>query len=271
MNEPLRYPFRVMRITQRYDGTTSHLPHTTGTPKDYPVDEAGADGGRDPVYAPCDCMVRRIWGVGGTGVNTLWVESCGAVLLANGTQSIVTLLFTHPNDKDLARLQVGRAFKKGDVLCFEGSDGASGNHIHLSVGTGRMKGSGWVKNSRGKWVLTTTGAPLKPEQAFFVDRTFTMVRDNAGLRFVEWNDGARSCRFRVTASLLRVRSGPGTNHPALPFEALSSDAQRQIRLLRGEKANGYVRGVLFTALEIRNDWAKTASGWVCLRYCEAAA
>ncbi len=271
MQEPLIYPFRVMRITQRYDGTTSHLPHTTGTPQDFPVDEAGADGGSDPVFAPCDCVVRRIWGVAESGVNTLWVESRKKVRLANGKTTVVTLQLTHPNDGDLRRLQVGQTIKKGDVLCREGTDGANGNHIHLSVGTGKMKGSGWTKNSLGKWVLTTTGKPLKPEEAFFVDRSFTCVRDSAGLAFSFLQNGTRSCRFRVTAPLLRVRSGPGTACSALPFSALSADAQAQIYRLAGEKANGYVKGVVFTALEIQNDWAKTASGWVCLRYCEAAA
>ena len=134
-----------------------------------------------------------------------------------------------------------------------------------------MKGSGWTRNSCGKWVLTTTGNPLKPEEAFFVDRTFTTVRDSAGLAFRFWQSGNRSCTFRVTAPLLRVRSGPGTSWPFLPFAALSADAKAQIRRLAGDCANGYVRGVVFTALEIRNNWAKTASGWVCLQYCEAAA
>ena len=271
MKDPLIYPFRVMRITQRYDGRTSHLPHTTGTPKDYPIDEAGADGGRDPVFAPCDCVIRRIWGVGTGGVNTLWIESCGKVALANGKRTQITMQLTHPNDSDLRRLQVGQTIQKGSVLCLEGSDGASGNHLHLSIGTGKMKGNGWVRNSCGKWVLTTTGKPLKPEQAFFVDRAFTSVRDNAGLAFASLHSGTRSCTFRVTAPLLRVRTGPGTSYPALPFAALSADAQAQICRLHGKSADGYVKGVLFTAVEIQNDWAKTASGWVCLRYCEAAA
>ena len=271
MAEPFLYPFRVMRITQRYDGKTSHLLHTTGTPSDYPIDEAGANGGRDPVFAPCDVTVRRIWGVGTTGVNTLWVESRKKVRLANGKTAVVTLQLTHPNDSDLQRLKVGQTVNKGSVLCCEGTDGASGNHIHLSVGTGKMKGSGWTKNSFGKWVLTTTGTPLKPEEAFFVDRAFTSVRDSAGLAFRFWQSGKESRTFRVTAPLLRVRTGPGAIYPFLPFDALSADAKAQIRRLAGERANGYVKGVLFTALEIRNNWAKTASGWVCLQYCEAAA
>ena len=42
----LTYPAQTMRITQSYDGTTSHLPHMTGSPKEYALDEGGRDGGR---------------------------------------------------------------------------------------------------------------------------------------------------------------------------------------------------------------------------------
>jgi hypothetical protein len=32
----LIYPCKILRITQSYTETTSHLPHTAGSPKDYP-------------------------------------------------------------------------------------------------------------------------------------------------------------------------------------------------------------------------------------------
>lgn len=33
----LTYPMLVMSITQNYNGTTSHKPHSTGNIKDYPA------------------------------------------------------------------------------------------------------------------------------------------------------------------------------------------------------------------------------------------
>lgn len=271
MADFLTYPFRVMRITQAYDGLTSHYGHSHGTPRDYPVDEGGADGGRDPLFAPCDLQIVRVWGVDAKGTNTLFCESCAPVKLACGETDVVSLQITHPDDADLRRLKRGQIIQKGAVLCREGSDGAGGNHVHLSAGRGRLKGNGWQQNSRGKWVLTAQGGPLKPEEAFFLDPAFTTVRATGGLRFRPLPpDGGRAV-FRVTAALLRVRTGPGTQYPRKAFSALSQNAQSQILALAGRPQNGYVRGVLFTALELRGSWARTASGWVCLKYCEAAA
>ena len=269
MADSLFYPFRVMRITQTYNGGTSHYGHSRGSPRDYPIDEAGADGGRDPMYAPCDLRIVRIWGVDGKGVNTLFCESVGRVRLANGKASAIAMQITHPNDDDLRTLRVGQRIEKGRVLCREGSDGASGSHIHLSVGCGRLQNGGWIKNSRGKWVLTATGGPLKPEEAFWIDPFFTRVLNDGGLPFCTLPQ-ERCCRlFRVTAPLLNVRAGPGTQYAAKPFAALSANAQQQILALRGVKCNGYVRGVLFTARAVSGNWASTDSGWVCLDYCEA--
>ena len=72
----LTYPCKVMRITQNYNGKTSHYPHTVGTPKDYPIDEGGKDTGKDGFYCPCDELkIVRVYGVGNGGTNTFWVES----------------------------------------------------------------------------------------------------------------------------------------------------------------------------------------------------
>ena len=183
MAEYLIYPFKTMRITQSYTGTTSHLPHTTVSPKDYPIDEGGRDGGRDPFYAPCKLKVKKIYGVGNRGTNTLWLESTEKVALPNGKIDYVTFMLIHPNDSDLKRLRVGQTFKKGDIVCYEGTDGATGNHIHMAVGMGKMTGSGWTQNDNGKWVLTCANGTLKPENAFYIDRSFTNVVETKGLKF----------------------------------------------------------------------------------------
>ena len=183
MSSYLTYPFKNMRITQSYTGGTSHKPHTTGTPKDYPIDEAGKDTGRDPVYAPCALKIKRIYGVGTSGTNTLWIESTEKLKLANGKTDYITLMLTHPNDSDLKRLKIGQTFKKGEIICYEGTDGADGNHIHMSVGMGQYKANGWVKNSNGKWVLTCENGAIKPEDAFYIDPKFTNVIKDGGLKF----------------------------------------------------------------------------------------
>lgn len=182
----LTYPFKTMRITQSYTGTTSHKPHMTGSPKDYPIDEGGKDSGRDAFYCPCDELkIVRIYGVGNGGTNTIWVESTSPVYFADGTSNYTCGQITHPNDSDIKDLKVGQKFKRGQVICYEGKDGATSNHIHFSFGKGKLKGNGWVKNSKGKYVLTTTSGAYKPEQLFYVDKTFTKVSNSKGLTFKE--------------------------------------------------------------------------------------
>lgn len=179
----LTYPCQTMNITQSYTGNTSHSPHNTGTPKDYPWDEACEDRSRSPMYCPCDEMiVKRVYT---KGTNTIWLESTEKVNLADGTLDYVTLLITHPNDDDMKRLWKGKVFKRGDIICYEGTDGnATGNHFHFSVGKGKILGNGWIKNTKGKWVLTCTGGAKKPETMFYIDRTFTkLVKNSKGLNF----------------------------------------------------------------------------------------
>jgi len=76
--------------------------------------------------------------------------------------------------------------------------------------------------------------------------------------------------YKVTkANLLYVRKGAGTNYAKLSFKDLTANAQSKILRLCGQKKNGYVKGVTFTALEVNGNWGRTPSGWVCLDYCEA--
>lgn len=284
MSEYLTYPFKTMRITQSYTGTTSHLPHTTGNIKDYPIDEGGIDTGRDPFYAPCKLTLKRIYGVGNGGTNTIWLESVEQVKLANGKTDYIVLMIEHPNDSDLKRLKVGQTFSKGDIVCYEGTDGATGNHIHLSVGMGKITGNGWAKNSNGKWVLTTTNGTIKPENAFFVDKSFTTVKDAKSLKFKEVpkttaattaaNTTATTAKYtagnyKVTkAAVLNVRTGAGTSYAKKTYSQLTADAQKKILKLAGYKANGYVKGLAFTVSKVSGSWGQTPSGWVCLDYCE---
>lgn len=280
MSEYLTYPFKTMKITQSYTGTTSHLPHTTVSPKDYPIDEGGKDTGRDPFYAPCKMKVRKIYGVGNRGTNTLWVESTEKVTMPNGKTDYVTIMLIHPNDSDLKRLKVGQTFKKGDIVCYEGVDGATGNHIHMAVGMGKMTGTGWTQNDNEKWVLTCTNGTIKPEDAFYIDKSFTTVINDKGLDFKEVPKKLPTTtkpktkakytvgNYKVTgANVLNVRKGAGTIYSKVKFKNLTKSAQAKILKLAGKKVDGYVKGLTFTVTQVKGDWGKTPSGWVNLKYC----
>ena len=277
----LTYPFKTMRITQNYNGTTSHKPHTTGKPADFPLDEGGTDGNRDWIYCPCDeIVIKRIYGVGNGGINTMFLESTSKVDFADGTNDYCCIQITHPNDSDLKRLKVGQKFKRGEKICQEGTDGATANHIHHSVGKGKYKGTGWVKNSNGKFVIDTEKGGVKPEKAYFIDPSFTKCMNKGSLTWKNLPKEEKKAvvakntttTYEVTASVLNVRTLPSKTGAIKSFSELSSDAQKKVLAIRGVRVNGYVKGMKFSVSEIVKSegytWGKTPSGWVALDYCK---
>lgn len=177
------YPCKTMRITQSYTGKTSHLQSSAGFPWDYPIDEGCDDGSRSWIYCPCDKMeVLRIYGVGNSGTNAIWLRSTTIVDMPSGRDYLV-LMVLHSNDEDLRVLSKGQTFSRGQPMFREGSDGATANHFHISVGTGNILNGGWVQNNRSAWVLTTTGKTLKPEEAFYIDFSFNTIISSKELRF----------------------------------------------------------------------------------------
>lgn len=245
----LIYPCKVMRITQSYDGKVSHKPHTQGNIKDYPIDEGCDDGGRSYIYCPCEKMqVKRIYGVGTSGTNTIWLQSLSKVTFADETQDYFTMMIIHPNDDDLKKIKVGDTFKKGEAICREGKDGATAYHFHISAGKGEMKGNGWAKNSKGKWVLTTTKGAFKPQDLFFVDESFTKVVSEANLKFKRVTTNYAAGYYKVATSALNVRKGPGTQYDKNGMVYLS------------QKIN---------IVQVKENWGKIKDNkWICLDYCE---
>lgn len=243
------YPCKTMRITQNYKGKTSHKPHNSGYPKDYPVDEGCANTGKDYIYCPCDEMrIRRIYGVGTKGANTIWLESTEKADFADGKRGYLTLMITHPDDSDLKNLRVGDVFKRGEKITREGKDSASANHLHISAGKGKMKGSGWMQNSKGKWVLTVTDTASKPEDIFYIDLDFTKVISSGAIKFKQLPDKFTAGYYKVDTAVLNIRLGPGTEY----------------------KKKGVIRkGKAVKITQIKNNWGKYAdNNWICLDYCK---
>ena len=218
MKNYLIYPTKIMSITQNYSDNFSHKPNSTGKPiYDYPIDENCGSTGRDYFYCPCDeIVIKRIYGVGASGANTIWLQSTSKVVFANGEEDYCTILVTHPNDDTLKSLKVGQTFKRKEKMFLEGKDGnATGNHFHISVAKSKFVYSGWKKNNLGAWCIT--GKPIKPEEAFFIDREFTTIKKTAGLKFkdipkievpkpVEKN--SKVTQVEVIVDKLRARTTP---------------------------------------------------------------
>ena len=145
----LIYPIKVMNITQTYENDFSHLRHTVGTPKDYPIDDnCGESGANGYFYCPCDEMiVKKIYGVGTSSTNVLWLESTTKVI-APTFNDYVTIMIGHIEDSELNKLSIGQKFRRKEAIAIEGRDGnATGEHFHIVVGKGKFAGSGWVKNT----------------------------------------------------------------------------------------------------------------------------
>ena len=73
--------------------------------------------------------------------------------------------------------------------------------------------------------------------------------------------------YVVTASLLNVRTGPGTNYTAKRHAQLSANARAEVKKKAGYAADGYVKGMVCTVSEVNGDWGRTPSGWINLNYC----
>ena len=180
------YPCTVMNITQTFNGNYSHQACSTGYPYDYPTDEACEDWGRSWMYCPCDEMeVLRVYGVGTIGTNTIWLKSTSKVKMPIGEDYLIMMVI-HPEDDDLAQIQVGKKYSRGEAMFKEGQDGnATGNHFHISLATGNnISNGGWVENNLNGWVIQTVGQPIKIEQAFYLDTNMTSVIDDKGITFV---------------------------------------------------------------------------------------
>lgn len=181
--EKFYFGMETLRVTQDYN-TGSHYNHSHGIDyKDYPIDVAGIDGRQSAYFAPVDMKVVAIRGIGNYATNTIWLESINKVETPTFTD-YVWLTLTHWNDSSkTAKYQVGDIIKSGDIIGYEGTDGASANHLHLTCGRGHC--NNWVKNNLGSWVML--GESLKPEEVMYINDKFTKVVNDAHLKFVEIN------------------------------------------------------------------------------------
>lgn len=162
-----------MRITNGYRDN-NHAKNI-----DFPFDEACESTDRSWIYCPCDEMeIKRIYT---GGVNTIWLTSTTEVDMPSG-KGIFTMMVMHPEDDDLSSISEGQTFLRGEKMFREGKDGrASGNHFHISLGKGSKIGNGWVEGRNGAFNITTTGGAIKAEDVFYLDDSFTSIKNSKGI------------------------------------------------------------------------------------------
>lgn len=176
---------KTIRVTQSYNGETSHKKHWYKSKDyaDYPIDLAGKENDRSAYFATVDMKVIEIKGIANSMTNTIWLETVDEVITPSGEFKVFIAL-THWNDEDSAirKLKVGKKVKKGSIICYEGVDGTSSNHLHLVCGNAsKSSGNSLIKNSNGAWV--SSGYCLKPEKVFFIDKSFSKIVDTKNINF----------------------------------------------------------------------------------------
>lgn len=90
--------------------------------------------------APFTGVIKKIY----HQCNGVWLESIDKVEYADGTKDYMTIMTLHANN--ISNLYVGKIIKQGEIYYYPGTKGIStGNHIHIAVGKGKFKGTGWYK------------------------------------------------------------------------------------------------------------------------------
>lgn len=225
----LTSPFGKREIINTSGGATSSFHSGTdyGTYNKKLAQYAAADG------EVLSCGVDTAYG----GAKYVWVKypSLG-----------VKMLHYH---LDSYCVKKGQSVNQKTLLGYTGKTGkATGIHLHLGI------------------KLLSDGSYTDPEK--WSDEVFSKIKNSDSSKTQTEKQKYKTGNYIVTADVLCVRQGAGTSYAKKTFTQLSSDAQKKIcALSNGRKVNGYVKGVAFTVVQIKDSWGKTPSGWVCLDYC----
>lgn len=183
------------------------------------------------VIAPCDgTITQSVNNVNGTNKNTGTLGMGNYVYLQ--TDKGYRLRFQHLKYKSVV-VKKNQKVKKGDKLGLIGNTGNStGRHLHFDVS---LPGN----QSGGRYVSSQNRTYFDPKPFLKGHHKFT--KDPEPVEQVE--DGVK---YKVTASALRVRSGPGLNYTSL----------RTIS-----------KNEIVTVYEMKNDFGRIGKGqWCALAY-----
>lgn len=161
--ELLRFPMKVMNITQGNNGSFSHQGVNA-------LDIAGKDTGIDPTYAPC--KMHLVATDSYANGNAVFMQSDNPVLFADGTVDYATFMFLHDNYiGDIAQVKY---FNQWQEFGDEGTAGyATGNHCHFEVAKGKFSHM-YDKNSYGTYHLPGS---ISADKACVVDGV-TIINGN---------------------------------------------------------------------------------------------
>lgn len=168
----------------------------------------------------------------------------------------IKLAFLHYH-LDTIRVKAGDKVKKGTKLGTTGKTGkATGIHLHLGIRPLTNLTAAQVKAMT--WALLRSCAYTDPEKVNYTAPSVAVSKN-------KYETGT----YTVSADLLNVRTGAGTSYAKKTFKQLTANAQAQIKKLnKGNPANGLVKGCTCTVSQVKDNWGKIPSGWICLDYCK---
>lgn len=132
--EYFTFGMKELRVTQNYNGSTSHKLHWYNSTNyvDHPVDISDKNSGCDTYCAPVDMKVVAIKGIGNSMTNTIWLvatEKC------NTPSGIFTpfIALTHWNDEvTFIDNKFTKVINNGSLRFYSASENNSFLHLVLN-------------------------------------------------------------------------------------------------------------------------------------------
>lgn len=137
----------------------------------------------------------------------------------------------------------------------------SGLNIRSGASTSYSKIGGYTKNTIVTILAESNGWGKTNKGWIYLGYT-NKIQSNINVNNNKYATG----NYKVTASVLNVRNGPGTNYKVKTYKQLTSNARNQNSKLGNYYTNGYKRGTVCTVSKISGIWGLTPSGWICLTY-----
>ena len=122
-----------------------------------------------------------------------------------------------------------------------------GGYSKNQVATILAESNGWGKTDKGGWIKLA----------------YTIKLSSSTTKVT----GYRTGTYKVNASTLNVRTGPGTKYKIKGYKQLTANARYQNKKLGNQYTNGLKRGVVTTVTRVQNGYGLTPSGWISLNYC----
>lgn len=138
----------------------------------------------------------------------------------------------------------------------------NGLNIRAGANTSYKRIGGYSKNQVAT-ILAESNGWGKTEKGGWIKLAYTIKLSSSTTKVT----GYRTGTYKVNASTLNVRTGPGTKYKIKGYKQLTANARYQNKKLGNQYTNGLKRGVVTTVTRVQNGFGLTPSGWISLNYC----